>query len=249
MFTRRDFLATASGAAVSLAGPASASPASYFNARQHDALLRHPGQIRGLWASDGARFRASLGPGFAREIDEHVQLAFCAMVACDLKPYGPCHTAELAGMLRAPTLACDNYLALAWRLFHILAPSHTTKIAAVGWDGGAVGNHCQIFCGKAAAADGQGGRAWMIDPTVAVFQCSSDFDAICSGRPASADYRADLYPRLGSVTDQLHDEVVTALADGLYRPSHLLYYFTDLNAYSNPPPEKSWPTPQAAIKA
>jgi hypothetical protein len=37
MFTRRDFLATASVAAVSLAGPASASPVAYFNARQRFA--------------------------------------------------------------------------------------------------------------------------------------------------------------------------------------------------------------------
>ncbi len=219
----------------------------YLSASDHAALIASPSSIASLWTAHQARFRTDLGSGFAAEIDEHLKLAFCAMVAHDLKPYGACTVIDLPGMLASTVLDCDNYAALTWHLFKLLVPSPVTTIAIVGWDGGPIGNHAQIFCEKAADANGNGGGYWMIDPTVAVFQCGYNFDGIASGKPCLSAYRKSLYQRPGSATDQLHSNVVNALANGAYRPSHLLYYFDDLTAFSYPPPANTWPTPQATL--
>jgi len=226
---------------------------SYFTATQHNAIVSDPSYVSTLYAAERNRFLSDLGSGFAAEIEEHYKLGFCALLAFDLKPYGGSVAVTMADLLAAAALDCDNYAILTWRLFKILNPTVTTNIAAVGWNGGPIGNHAQLIAQKAADQNGNGGGYWIIDPTVGVMTCGHDFDYVAGGKPlVSAVYLKDFYAacgRVGTVTDWLHTNVKSALIGGGYRPSQLLYYYVDLDRYVSPVPIADWPTPQSSALA
>lgn len=232
-----------------------ASALSYFTPAEHADLMADPSFISVLYARHRARFKADLGPGFAVEIEEHFKFGFCGLVAFDLKPYGESNAVEMASILAAPSLDCDNYAILMWNLFDILCPEATTNVAAVGWNNGPIGNHAQMHCHKNADANGNGGGFWLVDPTVGIILCGWSFDSVASGLPVGSNtqYLKSFHAacgRAGSVTQWLHDRVRAALIGGLYRPSQLLYYYVDRDRFIAPVPDFSdWMTPQGSSLA
>jgi hypothetical protein len=218
---------------------------SYFTASERAALIANPAYIATLYANNRARFVANLGPYFAPEIEENIKLGFCGIVAYDLKPYGASTASSMADLLAAPALVCDNYAMLAWRLFKLLVPSPTIQIAFVGWNGGAVGNHCQIFTHKTADAYGNNGGDWLVDPTIGLVLCAHDFDWIVGGHKSNMLYAKDFYWRTDLAW--FHGQVIAALTNGTYSTSSLLYWTTDFDKFVAPPPSSSWMTPQSAF--
>jgi len=210
---------------------------SYFPPAVHQAILADPDAITGIYTEYRARFVADLGPGFALEPEDHIRLAFATVLAYDLKPYGACTVSDLEGMLAALALDCDNYVAVTWHLFNRLVPQPVTRFVAVGWDRGPFGNHAQIIAEKA-------GYGYMLaDPTIGLVQCGYGFDWIASGKPCSAVYRKEFLWRPDPAIQSFRAKVVGALANGGYKPAHLLYVFSDLEKFSAPPPIETWPTP------
>jgi hypothetical protein len=249
MLSRRAVLA-AIGAVPFLPMRAAAGPMSYLSDSEHAALIADPTAIQTLYPLKRQRFLADLGPGFSAEIEEHLKFAFCGLVAFDLKPYGASKAITMEELRSAPALDCDNYAILHWRLFELLVPDSTTNVAALGWNGGPIGNHAQMIAHKPADANGSGGGAMFVDPTTGIILCGHDFDWIASGRKVNQYYLKDFYAscgRVGTITDSLHGQVLEALARGLYRPSQLLYYYVDLDRYIAPVPNfADWMTPQAS---
>lgn len=225
---------------------------SYFTAAEHAALIANPATIGALYTAHKARFKADLGPGFAAEIEEHFQFGFCGLVAFDMKPYGESQDVSLADLLAAADLDCDNYAVLMWRLFNILVPSAPTNVAAVGWNNGPIGNHAQMHCHKNGDANGANGGYWLVDPTVGIMLCGWGFDGVARGVPVGVNtqYIKSFHAacgRSGAVTQWLHDAVWSALINGRYRPSQLLYYYVDLDRYVAPIPDfADWMTPQGS---
>ncbi|HEY7383035.1 MAG TPA: hypothetical protein VH743_05130 [Beijerinckiaceae bacterium] len=215
---------------------------SYFPADAHAALRSNPAAIISIYNAHRDRFVADLGAGFAKEVEDHVKLGFCGLVAYDLTPYGP-HGGNAAvpvpSLYNVASMDCDNYAAVTWRLFNILCPASSVSVAAVGWDGGPIGNHAQIFSSHPS------GTAWLVDPTIGVVQCEYDFDWIASGRPTPEGHRKDFYWRAGDAVQWLHDRVIEALDKGEYRPSQLLYYATTIDKFLDAAPMGKWMTPRA----
>lgn len=226
---------------------------SYFTSAEHAAIIADPTSISALYATHRNRFRSDLGSGFAAEIDVHIKFGFCGLVAFDLKPYGGSVAVEMADLLAAPALDCDNYAVLTWRLFKLLCPTPITNIAAVGWNNGPIGNHAQMHCHKNADAYGNNGGFWLVDPTVGIFLCGYGFDGVARGMQVNSIYLRSFHAlcgRTGSATQTLHDNVVDALLYGRYRPSQLLYYYVDLDRYIAPVPDYAdWMTPQSSALA
>jgi hypothetical protein len=217
---------------------------AYFTAADHHSVLAEPASIAAIYAANRARFLADLGPHFAAESEEQIKFGFCGVLAYDLKPYGDSgHGITLNRLLAQPTMVCDHYAALAWKLFLLMVRKPTLKIAAVGWNGGAVGNHCQLIS-STTLSPGDGTGHWLVDPTVGIIQAGYDYNWIASGRSCSADLRRDFYWRSGP-TDRLHGLVLAALAHGKYKPSDILYYCSSVARFCHPPDEADWMTPQA----
>jgi hypothetical protein len=216
---------------------------SYFTTAEHDALIADPNYIITLYSNNRTRFTASLGPRFAAEIEEHIRLAFCGVVAYDLKPYGASTPSTLEGLLSANVLQCSGYAILTYRLFLLLVPAPTTTVAFVGWNGGTVANHCQIFARKAPDATGSNGGDLLVDATIGLVLCGHSFDWIASSGKCNMLYAKNFNWRTDIST--FNTAVVAALTNGTYKPSTLLYWFTDFEKFIAPPPQSNWATPQS----
>ncbi len=243
--TRRDLLllgAVATCAGVTLPSTARASQ-SYFAPAVHQAIIEDPTQIGAIYAHERPRFVNDCGLLYYPEIEEHRRLGFCALLAYDLKPFGPSSPSGLAELLAAPCLTSCGYVLLAWRLFLLLQPQPTTTVFAVGWRGGFLRSYCQLVAHKDPDAYGEFGGDWLVDPTVGILLCGHDLDFIVSGHAVNFAYVRDFYWRGG--IDEFRWRVRVALHDGLYRPSDLWYYVSDIERFARPSPMEAWMTPQA----
>jgi hypothetical protein len=210
----------------------------FFSDAQLDSVRSNPARIRDLYSSEFPRYSTALGPAFADAFEEHLELSFCSLFSYESAPYGNSTAIELDALLAEKALDCDNYCALAWRLFLVMRPSPTTVVAAVGWDGGVIGNHAQLFFRHA------NGRRGMVDPTIGLWQRNVDFDSIASGKPVPVEFLKSFYSRSGSI-DSFNTRVQSALVNGLYRPSDLLYFVTDIEKFLHPPEISKWMTPRS----
>jgi len=168
---------------------------------------------------------------------------FASTLAHNLKPYGKGwpspEFSEL--LLRSQSLDCSNYGLLTYYISRlVLSETDRKPLSFVGWDGGAIGNHQMLFLSDVGKAP-----HLAIDPTLGV-ACIASFNEIASGKPVPADAIAII-----GATKQLDASRATfntALLEGQFRPSDLLYYFPSaedyLTRYGNP---LDWPTPAISI--
>lgn len=213
---------------------------AYLALSNHTRLISEPETIRDLYAEVRPTFVTNLGPGFSDQCEDHLRLAFCSVVAFDLKPYGNCTVHDLVGLLAAPTLDCDNYVSLAWHFFKLMRPTSPTRIAALGWDGGVVGNHAQL------QAQTPGSPDLLVDPTIGlvVNGCSLDFLAGDFSYPAdclASFFSFNSRPNIAALDTAVRD----AIANTRYRFSDMLYFIKDHAKLMGPPDRSSWLTPRA----
>lgn len=211
----------------------------------HCAIIDDPQIIPGLYASTRVSFLNSLGSGFAAQCEDHRKLAWASVVACDLKPYGNSGAQTLPALLAAPVIDCDNYVCLAWHLFKILAPSSTTKVAALGWDGGAIGNHAQM------QAQTPGSPDIYLDPTIGLLVHGCSLNGLMGG----FTYPDNLIRSFWSYQNRpelnwFENNVRTAIRETKYRPSDLLYVVGNYERFTTPgamPAMNDWLTPQTQM--
>ena len=174
-----------------------------------------------LLADQSGSFRAWLGDGFEGIGEDGLALAFACVVAARLKPWGaaPPTGWDLASLLRAPSLTCDQYVALALRLFGAAgaSPSSRLRIAGLGWRASsAIGNHALL-----AAWDGD--VALLLDPTVGVMAATDVARRLPSTRLGPAPVAA---LEGETITARLRDRVLALLSgDATLSPRDLIYAF------------------------
>jgi hypothetical protein len=154
--------------------------------------------------------------------DHFYRLALATIVAHYSAPYGDGRGIGFEEVLHNPTLNCGNYGALVVYL------SHDSDVDFVGFDGGAVGNHQQLF----ATVDG---RNVLLDPTVGMIAFVG-FDDLLSGRRAKAIFS---FFSGDPTIRKFNAKVLEAVETGQYKPSDLLYFYPDFNAFVHP--DKIWP--------
>jgi hypothetical protein len=195
------------------------------------AILADPGYIATLYENEASTFAEQLGPANAAGdlTDPLLASAFAAICAYELKPYGneiP-GVVDLQGLLDEPSLACDDYVRLTMWLMQQMPECQSVDVAAVGWNGGAIGDHAELFVSD-------GNESILLDPTIGLVARYASFDTLVSGIPTTdfASFFEAPSPDPWQLT-QFNREVVDALQNGLYRPTDMYYYYTslaDLNA-------------------
>jgi hypothetical protein len=221
---------------------------SYLSATTHQAIIANPASIETFYNQVRPTFKVNLG-----QLDVNsdipnglLAVAFAAIAAWDLKPYGPDPAAkDLQTLLNSPTLVCNDYVLLAWYFCNNFMPETASiKIVALGWNGGAVGNHAQML-----AMDPATGISLLLDPTVGLVARGVTYDSLLKGigvpgtqmMTSFATYNS--YPGSAGAFTQ---EVFNAVNGGQYKPSDALYYVDQIATYAAMPPEAGWLTPQAA---
>lgn len=166
--------------------------------------------------------------------DDQLRAVFATVAAYSARPYGPSTANTLETFLAAGSLDCDNKNILASEFYEQLGGERPWRY--VGWYAGraAVGNHSQGFL--------EGETPLLLDPTVGLVAVA-DFDAVASGRPVASDRMVSFFWR--DEIDAYWTRVSTSLLEGRLRPSHIMYWFPDTDAYIAAPGSSAWETPGA----
>jgi hypothetical protein len=207
-----------------------------FDAAALDAVRGDPASVVTLGAACAPsveRARAVLG-----ELSPAQERAVvCCALAHALAPYGESAALDPDEVRRSDRLNCGNYGVLLTDLLEASRlPDESYRVAFVGMEGGATGNHQVLFF---VTPDGE---SLFLDPTVGVV-ARATFDEVLSGRPVDRDRILRMSPR-GDLAS-FEPTVVEALTRGRVRPSDLLYYFDGSDAYRRQT-LGTWATPAGA---
>lgn len=160
------------------------------------------------------------------------RLILAMVVAHRFLPYGGSTATEWEDLISEEQLDCDNYVAL---MYHFLGAELRPGIRFVGFEGGAVGNHAQIFYVGSDIA-----RPMILDPTVSAFTFQSLDELLMGQKPANGVFMVNQRIVTEPFLNRFYSKVGDALTDGLYRPSDLLYFYWDFEGFANSVP---LPTP------
>lgn len=213
---------------------------AWLSVASHNSILTAPETVRDIYTLARPAMVSSLGPAFSGQCEDHLRLAFCSILAFDLKPYGPCVVHDLAALLAAPALDCDNYVGLAWHLFRLFRPITATKVTALGWDGGVIGNHAQMQGQTTGSPD------IYLDPTIGLVVHGCGLDGLVGDFVYPSNCLVSFFgfnPR--PAVAPLDAAVRDAVANTRYRPSELLYSIVNPANLASPPPRAHWLTPRA----
>jgi hypothetical protein len=217
---------------------------SYLSASTHQEIIPDPSKVETYYVQLWKRFATDLGSAdFGLVLGASIlPVAFAAIIAWDLKPYGPEKGVTLPEILASPSIACDNYVRLAWYLTGFMPQVSwvPAKIVALGWNGGAVGNHAQML-----VSDGT--NSLLIDPTIGLVVRGVTFDTLMQGKPVSPTMMAtfESFNVYAGSSGTFTQTVKNAVLQGKYKPSDLLYYVKSLDQFTHMPANAYWLTPQA----
>lgn len=153
-----------------------------------------------------------------RQIERDAILA--TFVSYHFAPYGPSVAVTFDKLMSETGLDCDNYAMLAGYLFRELQPDE--RLTYVGFDGGKIGNHAQAFVIN-------GESAVLLDPTVGIV-AHTGFDELLMGHKSSPSSVLVDSRTPESAVAALHANVLSAVLDGGYKPSDLLYYLKSVES-------------------
>jgi hypothetical protein len=148
--------------------------------------------------------------------DDGLRVAFSAITAHSMAPYGASRASTLPDLMAAEKLNCVGYVFLASYFVKALLPS--AKIQIAGFDGGAVGNHSQMFVPA---------YRLLLDPTIGLVAIAT-FDEVLSGKIISADAIRVFRVRESTDIEAFAGKVHAALLEGKYKPSDILYFYHGL---------------------
>lgn len=203
---------------------------SYLPDEIRAQIAARPESIADVYLAQWRPYIDALGPlDFGMRLGYSIlPVVFAGTVAWDAKPYGPEPSRfDLATLFAAPSLACDDYVRLAWGLADLMPQTKRAplRIAALGWNGGAVGNHAQMMVSD-------GNETLLLDPTVGIV-ARVTYDRLLQGKPVSEKDLASLW-RYNSdrPIGYFHDMVRDALLGGKYLPSDMLYFADSLEDFN-----------------
>jgi hypothetical protein len=181
-------------------------------------------QIDAAFGTCQAELQAVLtraAPVFETMEEVDLSAVFACLVAYRLAPYGGSSALTIEDILQASQLDCDNYAAATVNLFNVLNEyDEASSLYIVGWHGGAVGNHAQIFY-----FNPETDTRLLLDPTVALVAWT-DFDGVAAGVPVPPSYIVSFRTR--NELEDFNTRVLDALVQGAYFPSDILYFYEDL---------------------
>ncbi len=144
-------------------------------------------------------------------------------------PYGPASGSTYEVLAHQPTLECSGYM-MVTDYIYLAMGGGVKRDVLQGWDGGAVGNHAQLW------VDGV-----LLDPTVGI-AAKIKLNSLRQGHPTDRlldlhHFRVPTGQEPPPPTD-FTDIVWGAIRDGLYRPEDELYTvksIEELRHWSPPP--------------
>ena len=154
---------------------------------------------------------------------EEKKLVFLSILAHSMAPYGPSRSVHLEDLLNDKMMDCDNYAILTGHFSHIFLGSRS-YIKFVGFDGGAVGNHAQLF------VDINGKDNLMLDPTIGLV-ARIGFNDLLMGKSIHNDQIMIFRQHDDKSLDYFVNKIWDSILTGKYRPVDMLYFFHSIDEY------------------
>lgn len=154
--------------------------------------------------------------------EQERKIAFLSILAHSMAPYGSSHSITLKDLLSDKVMDCDNY-AILTGLFSRIFLDENFAVNFVGFDGGAIGNHAQLFVGEK-------GEELLLDPTIGLV-ARIGLNELLMGKPVQKDQLRIFRQRSDEKLDFFAETVIDAITNGKYRPSDILYHFSSLDEY------------------
>ncbi len=222
---------------------------SYVSQAALDILNNNPSWIASLWPMIKTTFRTDIqrdsstwntiqNSPFLSISDKQAALAFCSMMAFEMKLYGSSTGWTLGELLLAPVLSCGQYGKLALELYNFIDPFgannapgnidyNASDVIAItlGWNGGSAGNHSQFIVKHLGYPD------LLCDPTCGLLAVGVSYNSLLKGAFVPSVNMWDLwtifdYPTRTNISGFLAS-TKTAL-NGQYNPMDLIYYIPGL---------------------
>jgi hypothetical protein len=157
-------------------------------------------------------------------LDENgLKAAFAALAAHAMAPYGNSEKLELAELLQEQHLDCDNYAVLTGYFVGLLLPDLPRAFRVLGVQSKEIGNHAQVILrvGKH--------QHILADPTVGII-AETGYNKLLAGEAVPPEKIEAFYAFADPDIVAFGKKVYAAIAQGRYRPSDLLYYFSDIDS-------------------
>ena len=194
------------------------------------------------------QFKKDLGPLDANSDIPNglLAVAFAAIAAWDHTPYGTNPVdKDLQSLLNATSMACNDYVLLAWYFCDLFMPETSPVIkVALGWNGGAVGNHAQML-----ATDLVAGISLLLDPTVGLVARGPSYNTLLKGVGVPGSTMMASFKNFNSYpgsTGPFTDQCVQRRERWAHKPTDCLNYVDNLETYAAMQPENNWLTQQSA---
>jgi hypothetical protein len=149
------------------------------------------------------------------------RIAFLSILAHSMAPYGPSRSILLEDLLSDKSMDCDNYAILTGH-FNSIINDKTYEINFVGFDGGAAGNHAQLFINSE--------KGLLLDPTIGLV-ARIGFNDLLSGKSMKSNQVIVFRQHTDKQLEFFEKKVYNAILQGKYKPSDLLYFFHSLDNY------------------
>lgn len=184
---------------------------AYLADATYDVIRNDPSKVVDYYNSTRSTFISDLGmPGLS---EDALRAAWCTMIAYGLAPYGPGPARQSLGdLLASPTLECSSLVSLTWHLLDEFG-LQADNITALGWDGGAVGNHAQLLFDD-------GISQLLLDPTICLVVNGVTFNGLVSG--VRYEDQWSFYSR--SDISGFNEVVRDSIGDGSYHIRDLIYF-------------------------
>ena len=177
-------------------------------------------ELSGFVEACGEEIQAVINDVSGVEINEdQVLLIAATIVAHNFAPYGGSAALNYEEIINEAVLDCDNYAAL---LAHLVNSKITDEINFLGFEGGQVGNHAQVYFNRI-------NNEMVLDPTTSSITFA-DYESLFES--SHSPRRVFVFNRQqnNSLTS-FYENVDHSLSRSLYKPSDILYYYFNLNHF------------------
>ena len=181
--------------------------------------VRAQGSVDVIMPACSQQLRQALGQDFGTIDDDLVRVVLATIAAANFADYGASSAITYEDIARADRLNCGNTIFLVGYLFGAI---DSEKIRSVGFDGGVVGNHAQLFY-----IDGD--RSFLLDPTIGLV-AQVGFNVLMRGTPVPSN-KIRLF-KIKDASEGIRSykmRVYEAVEQGAYVPSDFMYMHETLH--------------------
>lgn len=162
-----------------------------------------------IFSSCNREIRSILAQDFGPIGDDALRAILSTIIAANFADYGNSSAITFEDIANSDFLNCGNTILLAGYLYG----SKERSLRSIGFDGGKIGNHAQLYYNN--------GTQLLLDPTIGLIAKTS-FDDLLRGVPVPKD-QIRVFSIKAKNIDLFRQKVYLAVLLGQYHPSDFMY--------------------------